>query len=129
MKFHALTSTSVETNLLKTEYKSGREIGIIRLVESCLFFRRRLKVYYIPYTEMTRAFRRVMSVPAKLCCGKGEFVIENLVIYNKETEVAQIQLPGTKAARILMEELKIKAPEAIFSRPEDKKESSKEKEA
>lgn len=118
MKFYSLTTVSADMNTLATDYESAREIGIIRLGESCLFFRKRLKKYYIPYTDITRCFRRVMTVPAKLCCGKGEFAIEHLVLFAGEKEVAQIQLPGTKAARILMDEMKIKAPNAQFFRPE-----------
>lgn len=115
MKFCSLTSTAAERDSLAAEFKNGREIGIVKLGETCLFFRRKLRVYYVPYTEVSRAFRRVMSVPAKMCCGKGEFIIEHLVICVGDNEVAQIQLPGTKAAKILMDELKEKMPDAIFS--------------
>ena len=63
-------------------------------------------------------FRRVLAVPAKLCCGKGDFEIENLVICGEnDQELAQVQLPGRKAAQILMEELKNRVPEAEFGRP------------
>ena len=65
-------------------------------------------------------FRRVMEVPAKMCCGKGNFAIENLVLCDNEKELAVIQLPGTKAARLLMEELKEKIPGAVFSAPSAK---------
>lgn len=127
MKFYSLTTTSADTSAsLEAEYKSAREIGIIKLGESCLFFRKKLRKYYIPYKDITRCFRRVMTVPAKLCCGKGEFAIEHLVLYAKDTEVAQIQLPGTKAARMLIEELKVKVPDAQFSRPDEKKDAEKE---
>ena len=57
MKFQALTSVTVDKNLLVTEYKSGREIGIVKLGETCLFFRKKLKIYYIPYTAINRCFR------------------------------------------------------------------------
>lgn len=117
MRLHPLTTSVTDAQSLEREFKEGREIGIIRLGDSCLFFRRHLKVYYIPYKDITRCFRRVMEVPMKMCCGKGEFQIENLVICSGEEEVAQLQLPGTKAARILMEELKEKAPHAQFSFP------------
>ena len=126
LKFYSLTTADTDVNSLEPEYKNAREIGIIRLGESCLFFRKRLKVYYITYKEITRCFRRVMTVPAKLCCGKGEFAIEHLVIYAGENEVAQIQLPGTKAAKILMEELKQLVPDAQFSRPDDTQDTAKE---
>lgn len=126
MKFYSLTSTQVEMNSLESEYKSGREIGIVKLGESCLFFRRKLKVYYIPYTEITRCFRRVMTVPATLCCGKGNFAIEHLVIYSGDAEVAEIQIPGTNAARILMDELKVRVPGGSFRSPGQKSDTAEE---
>ena len=119
MRYHSLTTTSLDAQSLDAEYKGAREVGIIRLGETCLFFKKQLKKYYIPYEEITRCFRRVVSVPARLCCGKGDFSIENLVVYVGDMEIAQIQLPGTKAARILIEELKLLIPHAEFSRPDD----------
>lgn len=127
MKFCSLTTVSADKKMLAAEYKNAREIGIIRLGESCLFFRKHFKRYYIPYTEISRCFRRVMTVPARLCCGKGDFAIEHLVLFAGEKEVAQIQLPGIKAARLLMDEMKEKAPDAQFSRPEEKKDNAEEK--
>ena len=126
MKFYPLVTTVVNVDSLDTEYKNAREIGIIKLGESCLFFRKGLKVSYISYKDITRCFRRVMAVPAQLCCGKGNFEIENLVIYAGDAEVAQIQLPGTKAAKALLEELKVKAPDAQFSRPDNTKDSAED---
>ena len=129
MKFHSLTTASVaDEHSMEKEYKSAREIGIIRLGEQNLYFRKKLKVYFIPYTEITRCFRRVMTVSATLCCGRGDFAIENLVICVGDSEVAQIQLPGTKAAQLLMEELKTLIPNAQFSCPNNTNESTKETE-
>ncbi len=124
MKFYSLVNTSTILDSLDADYKNAREVGIIKLGESCFFFRKGLKVYYIAYKDITRCFRRVVAVPAQLCCGKGNFEIENLVIYAGDAEVAQIQLPGTKAAKLLMEELKVKMPDAQFSRPDNTKESA-----
>lgn len=120
MNFYPLTQTEHDMETLRAEYKAGREIGKIRLGRENLFFRNGLKTYFIPYVDIKRCFRRVMMVPAKLCCGKGELQVENLVIYDSEKEIAQIQLPGTKAARILMEELKQLIPDAQFCRPPEK---------
>ena len=128
MRFYALTSEAVDKNVLAAEYKSGREIGIVKLGETCLYFRKKLKVYYIPYTSINRCFRRVMTVPAMLCCGKGNFVIENLVIHSEDNEVAQIQFPGTNAARILMDELKVRVPNGNFTSPKNKAEAAEETE-
>ena len=118
MKFYPLTASQSDEHLLDSEYKAARQLGKLRLGELHLYFKSGLKTYYIPYRDVRRCFRRVVSVPAKLCCGKGDFAIENLVICGEgDQELAQIQLPGTKAARILMTELEEKMPDAAFGRP------------
>jgi hypothetical protein len=119
MKFYPLEENQpqTETKQLESEYTAAREIGKIRLGEQRLYFRSGRKIYYIPYTNVRRCFRRVMLVPAKLCCGKGDLEVENLVLCGDSGELAQIQLPGTRAAKILMEELKALIPEAEFGRP------------
>ncbi len=126
MKFYSLTTATTDRSSLETEYRNAREIGIIKLGESCLFFRKRLRIYYISYREITRCFRRVMTVSAKFYSGKGTFAIENLVLFSGETEVAQIQLPGTQAAKSLLEELKQLVPDAQFMRPDEKQDTLKE---
>lgn len=118
MKFYPLTASQVEEEQLAGEYKTAREIGKIRMGELRLFVKNGLKTYYIPYHDIHRLFRRVFSVPAKLCCGKGDFEIENLVICGEnDQELAQVQLPGTKAAKLLMKELEERVPEAEIGRP------------
>ena len=118
MKFYPMTASEAEESELNKEYKTAREIGKVKMGELRLFVKSGLKTYYIPYHDVRRLFRRVMAVPAKLCCGKGDFEIENLVICGADDkELAQIQLPGKKAAQILMEELKQRVPEAEFGRP------------
>ena len=118
MKFYPLTDTQADSDQLASEYKSAREIGKIRLGQLRLYFKAGLRTYYIHYHDITRLFRRVLEVPAKLCCGKGDFEIEHLVICGEgDRELAQIQLPGTKAAKILMDELKLLVPEAEIGCP------------
>jgi len=117
LKFYALTAATTDKKSLETEYRNTREIGIVKLGESCLFFRKKLKIYYISYVDISRCFRRVVTVPAKFYAGKGEFAIENLVLFAGDNEVAQIQMPGAQAARELLEEIKKLAPHAQFVRP------------
>ena len=124
MKFHPLTTVVNDNAALDSEYKAAREIGTLRLGELRLYFRSKRKVYYIPYKDIRRCFRRVMLIPAKMCCGKGDFELENLVVCGEEGELAQIQLPGTRAATILMEELERLIPEAEFGKPETKTDDS-----
>ncbi|MCQ2593128.1 MAG: hypothetical protein MJ188_10145 [Treponema sp.] len=121
MKFISVED-STETSSLAQEYKGAREIGVVRLGETCLFFKKLFRIYFIPYKCLSRAYRRVLLVPAKMCCGSGDLPVENLVIHNsKDEEVAVVSMPGAKAAVILLEELKVKSPETVTVCPEKPK--------
>lgn len=116
MKYYPLTAPANDDGAVSQEYDSAREIGVVKLGESYLFFRKGRRIYYILYQDIKRYFRRVMAVPMKMCCGKGSLEVEHLVICSDERELAQIQLPGTRAAKALVEELKIKIPEAVYGK-------------
>ena len=117
MKFIPLASEAEDRDALASEYRSAREIGRVRMGELRLFLRAGMRTYYIPYRDVRRCFRRVQLIPAKMCCGRGDLEVENLVVCGGAGELIQVQLPGTKAAKILMEELKTRIPEAEFGKP------------
>lgn len=112
MKFYPLKTEAPEGADLSGEYREAREIGVIRLGRERLFFRKLRRAYYIAYPEISRCFRRVMLVPTKCCCGRGELQIENLVVCDGERELAVIQLPGARAAEAVMQELTARTPHA-----------------
>ena len=112
MKFASLTSRTEEKTFLQSEYAQAYSVGKLRLGQERLYFRAGLRTYYIPYCDIRRYFRRVTQVPAKLCCGRGNFEIESLVICDGERELAQIELPGARAAKAVMERMAQLAPEA-----------------
>lgn len=116
MKFYPLLP-GMPTVDLTEEYRASREIGSIRIGSEHLFFRLRLKVCYIPYGKIRRCYRRVLLIPATVCCGKGELQAENLVVHGEEGELAQIPLPSTRAAKELMRELQSRIPGCIFAAP------------
>ena len=119
MRFYPLTTGEGDGEALRGEYAAAREIGRVRLGQTLLFLRSGLRVYYIPFSEIGRCFRRVQLIPAKMCCGRGNLEVENLVVCDSnDRELIQVQLPGTKAARILMEELRARAPGAAFGKPD-----------
>ena len=120
MKIYSIQQEPTKDPELLAEYEKAREIGVVRVGEKTLFFKVRLRIYYIPYKDITRCFRRVFLVPAKMCCGKGNLEMENLVVCGEAGELAQIQLPGTRAAKELMKELKARMPHADFSSPAKK---------
>ena len=118
MRFEPLTTGAGEPDALKADYARARRIGKLRLGTDYLFFKSGLKAYYIPYTDIRRYFRRVMFVPAKLCCGMGSFTIERLVLCGESGELAQIQLPDTHAAKAVMAAMAELAPDAAVGRAE-----------
>lgn len=115
MMFCPLKKTISERKLLRMEYKAAKVTGVVRLGQSIFFFRQGLKIYYITYEEILKCFRRVMVISAG--GEKGNMQLETLVITDEERELAQIQLPGADAAKVLLEELKIKMPHADFNCP------------
>ena len=118
MAYYPLTNTVLDNAVLDADRKGARQIGVIKLGKECFHFRSKLKNYYIPYSELQNCFRRVMGVPAKMCCGNGEFRVENLVISDGEKELAVIQLPGERAAKELIKALKEISPSTNFSVPD-----------
>lgn len=118
MKFQAKTSVVTDERQLEEEYRSAREIGPVRVGETCLFIRKMTKIEYIPYKEITRCFRRVNLVQASLCCGKGDLQFEHLVIWVGDQELMQVKLPDARAGKALLEELKKKIPHAEFTCPQ-----------
>ncbi|MGM9619628.1 MAG: hypothetical protein ACI3W8_07350 [Oscillospiraceae bacterium] len=127
MKFYSLTNDVCDGALLEPDYQNAREIGKLRLGEAGLYIRSGLKTYHVPYSRIRRCFRRVVMVPAKLCCGRGDVSVENLVLCDESKELATITLPGTRAAKAVMEELRERIPDAEFSCPA--KDTAEEKEA
>ena len=117
MTLYPLVSEAEDRNGLASEFRTAREIGRVRLGELHLFLRAGLKTYYIPYRDVRRCFRRVQLIAAKMCCGRGNLEVENLVVCGDEGELIQVQLPGSRAAKILMAELKERIPEAEFGKP------------
>lgn len=123
MIFCPLTATVSDKKSLRTEYKTARKIGVIRLGETCFFFRRGVKIYYLLYKEIVRYFRRVMLIPTGT--KRGDMKLETLVLCDNKGELAQIQIPGSNAAKELMDEMKIKAPHADSTCPEKSQEKNK----
>lgn len=115
MKFYPLTAAADDA-VLKSDHSAGRAIGNVQLGAKYLFFKEKRKVYYIPYGDLTRVFRRVMMVQTKMCCGKGNLEIENLVICGEAGELAQVQLPGARAGVILLEEIAKRAPHVLIGK-------------
>lgn len=117
MKFTCYLSTKLNEAECKADYENAHEIGSVRIGHMALYVKKLTKVFYVPYVDMDRLFRRVMLVPARMCCGKGDLEVQYIVGMKGEEEVFQIQLPGDQAAKIFLKETKELAPNLIFEAP------------
>ena len=87
-------------------YKGGHSYGVVTVGSENLFIRKGFKVYYINYKDADRIFRRIRRVNAMMCCENSELEIEYLVVSAAGKELIEVELPGKKAAKLMMEELK-----------------------
>ena len=116
MKFVALAEA--DRGNLTAEFRSGRRLGALSLGRRHLFFRKLFTVYYLPYGAIERYFRRVEAIPARIgCCCGGELQMESLVLWSGGKELAQISLPGERAAVAALDELSRRAPDAAVGVP------------
>ena len=112
---------------LTDRFKSGHTIGPVTISDEFLFVKKGLKRYYIAYSDAEKIFRRVRSLHANICCGDGDIEVEYLVIQADGRELIEVDLPGKKAAQMLMKELKETAPSLDTAAPA--KQNSGEEEA
>ena len=107
MKFKGLTGNEEQSDVLKADYESAAKVGVISLGNSHLFFRKLFKTYYVSYSDLSAAYRRVYMVK-----GKSSLAAEFLVLVSSGKEIANIGVPGSKNAREILETIKEKAPHA-----------------
>lgn len=122
MRFIPLIPSDVSSDVLTKEYKNkeDKEVANVKLSTDYLFFKTGLRTYFIAYSDIHRFFRRVMMVAAKIGCCSGEMPVDYVVLCDKDDrELAQIQMPGERAAKGLMDELKVRLPHAKLGKPTD----------
>ena len=102
---------------LTEELGKSRGFGPAHVGDKHLFVKKGLKIYYIAYSDAERIFRRVRTVNAQMCCDNGEIDFEYLVVMADGKELIEVQLPGTKAAKMLMEHLGSLVPKERLCAP------------
>ncbi len=109
------TAEAPEKDALETEYRAGRELVPATLGAQHLFFKAGRKVYFIPYARITRVFRRVEIVNARMGCCNNGLPVENLVVCGEgEKELAQIRFTTERAGKAALEALQEACPNAQF---------------
>jgi hypothetical protein len=122
MIFKSVVPSDVPSDVLKKEYKNreDKEVANVKLSTNYLFFKTGFRTYFIAYKDIHRFFRRVVMVSAKIGCCNGEMPVDYVVICDQnDKELIQIQMPGEKAAKALIDEMKIRLTHAKFGKPSE----------
>ena len=117
MKFYDLSGGVCQDPQITPAYQNGRAIGPMRISPEYIFFRSGRKTYVIQSSDLDRIYRRVLLVPARMCCGRGDLAVENIVLEKDGKTIAQITMPGERAGKAALEELMKAAPHAQFGCP------------
>lgn len=103
------------TEAAEAEFKNVIMYGKSGSGKNYFYFRKMLTTYYVPYTDVVNAYRRVQLVSCGDCCAGDNLNMQMVVIDLKDGEAIESGLSGEKQAEILMELIKeagvsIKAP-------------------
>ena len=115
MKYISLQSEAeaVEKTVLEQEYAQAEDFAPARIGATHFFFKVGRKVYYLPLNAVTRCFRRVELVNARMgCCNQGLPMESIIVCGAEEQELAQIRLATERMSKALLAALKKACPQA-----------------
>ena len=83
----------------------------IKLLEQEVEYKKGLKWYKLPYSDIKQAYLRVEEVNGKLCCGVANFDMFFLVIKTKEEKLLKIEASSKEIVKEMLELLQKKNPE------------------
>ena len=116
MKFiPLLKGSAADASALSQEYAEAEEFAPAKIGETQFFFKAGRKIYYLPLTEITRCFRRVELVNARMgCCNQG-LPMESIVVGGaEEQELVQIRFGSERMSKALLAALEQACPQAKF---------------
>ena len=83
----------------------------IKLLEQEVEYKKGLKWYKLPYSDIKQAYLRVEEVNGKLCCGVANFDMFFLVIKTKEEKQIKLEAPSKEIVKEMLQFLQEKNPE------------------
>ena len=86
-KFTGIGGT-VESAELSADYEAAQVFDKLRVGEKGVYYRDGLRVRYIPYDYMSRAFIRVQETRSRMCCGQANFNYFRIVFVHDGKEFA-----------------------------------------
>ena len=110
-----LKGAAADDSALSQEYAEAEDFAPAKLGAAHFFFKVGRKVYYLPLAAITRCFRRVELVNARMgCCNQG-LPMESIVVCGaEEQELAQIRFGSERMSKALLAALEQACPQAKF---------------
>ena len=107
--------TALDSAAVEQAYARAEDFAPAKIGAELFFFKVGRKVYYLPLAEITRCFRRVELVNARMgCCNQG-LPMESVVICGEEDrELAQIRFGSERMSKALLAALEKVCPQAKF---------------
>lgn len=88
------------------EFKAVIMYGKSGSGKNYFYFRKRLTTYYIPYTDVANAYRRVQLISCGACTAGDHLNMQMVVIDLKDGESIVSDLSGEKQAEIVIDLIK-----------------------
>ena len=79
---------SVETPEVNADYETAQVFERLRVGELGVYFRDGLRVRFIPFSYLDRAFIRVQETRSRMCCGQANFNYFRVVFVHEGKEFA-----------------------------------------
>lgn len=79
---------AVDSPEINRDYETAKEFEKLRVGELGVYFRDGLKIRYIPFDYMDRAFIRVQETRSRMCCGQANFNYFRVVFVHDGKEFA-----------------------------------------
>ena len=86
----------VETAAVTEDYAAAERFDKLRVGKLGVYFREGLKLKYIPYSYIEKAFIRVNEVNATVCCGSTCFTYFRIVFVHGGKEFAEVMSESEK---------------------------------
>lgn len=79
---------AVDSLEVNADYEGAKVFDKLRVGELGVFFRDGLKLKFIPYDAMDRAFIRIQETRGRMCCGQANWCYYRMVFVRKGREFA-----------------------------------------
>lgn len=113
---------SANPDTLKAEYDAAEDFSPARLGSAHVFFKSGLRTCYVPLDAVTRVFRRVEIVNARIGCCNNGLPMESVVLCGEdERELVQIRLQTERMSKALLAALEQACPNAASGYVRDPK--------